>query len=48
MTSRDAYIEKMKLQLDQLNAKMAGLETRAREARQDARDKYHEEIGKLG
>ena len=44
---RDAYIAKMKLQLDELNAKMDELEAKAREAKEDARDKYKEEMSKL-
>ncbi|MDP2369494.1 hypothetical protein [Rhodoferax sp.] len=47
MTSRDAYITKMKLQLDELNAKMSEVEANAKEAREDARDKYKEEMAKL-
>jgi predicted nucleic acid-binding Zn-ribbon protein len=47
MSKRDAYIEKMKLQLDEVNAKMSELETRAAAAKADARAKYEEEMGKL-
>lgn len=47
MSKRDAYIEKMKLQLDELNARMSSVEVKAREAKEDARDKYKEEMGKL-
>jgi uncharacterized coiled-coil DUF342 family protein len=47
MSKRDVYIEKMKTQLDELNAKMSQLETKAQEAKDDARDKYREEMGKL-
>jgi hypothetical protein len=47
MTTRTAYIEKIKLQLDELNASMSHLETRAHEARADARAAYDEEITKL-
>jgi ribosome recycling factor len=47
MSKRDAYIEKMKLQLDELNAKMSELEAKAQEAKEDARDKYKEEMSKL-
>ncbi len=47
MSKRDAYVAKMKLQLDELNAKMAELEAKAKEAKEDARDKYNEELGKL-
>ena len=37
----------MKQQLDQLNAKMDKLETRALDAKNDARAKYKEEMSKL-
>jgi uncharacterized protein YukE len=47
MTSRTAYIEKIKLQLDELNSSMTHLEARAHEARRDARATYDEEIAKL-
>lgn len=47
MSKRDAYIAKMKLQLDELNTKMGNVEAKAREAKEDARDKYKEEMGKL-
>ena len=44
---RDEYVAKMKLQLDELNAKMDKLEARAQEAKEDARVKYKEEMSKL-
>jgi len=47
MSKRDEYVAKMKLQLDELNAKMGELEAKAKEAKEDARDKYKEEMGKL-
>lgn len=47
MTTRDIYIERMKLQLDELNAKMKNVEAKAQEAKEDAREKYKEEMGKL-
>lgn len=47
MASREAYIEKMKLNLDKLNANMAELEAKAKEAKEEARAKYAEEMGKL-
>ncbi len=47
MTTRDAYIAKMKLQLDELDAKMENLETKAKEATENARDQYREEMIKL-
>lgn len=47
MSKQDAYIAKMKLQLDELNAKMHDLEVKAEGAKADVRDKYREEIKKL-
>lgn len=47
MSKRDAYIAKMKLQLDELNVKMNDLEAMAQEAKADVRDKYREEMKKL-
>ena len=47
MTTRDVYIEKMKTQLDELNASMAKLQADAKEAKEDAKDKYQEEMAKL-
>ena len=47
MSKRDAYIEKMKDQLDELNAKMSELEAKAQEAKDEARTKYNEEMKKL-
>lgn len=47
MSKRDAYIEKMKQQLDDLNAKMSAFEAKAQEAKDDARAKYQEEMMKL-
>ena len=47
MTTRDVYISKMKLQLDELNLQMGKLELRAQEAREDMRDKYQAEMAKL-
>ena len=47
MSKRDVYIEKMKQQLDELNAKMSKLEAKAQEAKDDAREKYKEEMSKL-
>ena len=47
MTTRDTYINKMKLQLDELNLQMGKLEARAQEAREDVRDKYKLEMAKL-
>lgn len=47
MTTRDVYITKMKLQLDELNDQMAKVEARAHEAREDLRDNYKAETAKL-
>jgi chromosome segregation ATPase len=47
MSRRDAYIETMKTQLDELNAKMGKLEDKAKEAKKEAREKYTEEMNKL-
>lgn len=47
MSQRAAYIEKMELQLDKLNKKMAGLEATAQEAKEEARQKYKEDMSKL-
>jgi phage shock protein A len=47
MNTRDTYIEKMKTQLDELNASMAKLQADAKEAKEDAKDKYQEEMAKL-
>ena len=47
MSTRDAYITKMKLQLDELDAKMDTLEAKAHEAKAEAREKYKEEMDKL-
>lgn len=47
MSTKDAYIAKMKLQLDQLNVKMSELEAAAKEAKADVRDSYRKEMSKL-
>lgn len=47
MSQRAAYIAKMELQIDKLNKKMLGLETTAQEAKEESRQKYKEEMGKL-
>ena len=47
MSKRDVYIEKMKTQLDQLNAKMTELEGKTQSAKEDAHAKYNEEMNKL-
>lgn len=47
MITRTAYIAKVKMQLDELNASMTQLETRAHEARAEARATYLAEMTKL-
>lgn len=47
MSKQDVYVAKMKLQLDELNLKMAEVETRAADARDDARAAYDDEMVKL-
>jgi len=47
MSNRDVYIAKMKLQLDELDAKMDTLEAKAQDAKEEARAKYKEEMAKL-
>ena len=47
MPKRDEYIAKMKLQLDEWDAKMDKLEAKAADAKDDARAKYKEEMNKL-
>ena len=47
MSKRDEYIEKIKLQLDELNANIGAAEAKLNAAKADVRDKYKEEMGKL-
>lgn len=47
MKNKDTYIAKMKLQLDELDAKMAALEVKAKDAKDAAHEKYVEEMAKL-
>ncbi|MDO9143424.1 hypothetical protein [Rhodoferax sp.] len=47
MTTKNVYIEKMKSQLDELNASMNKLDAKATEAKADARAAYLEEMRKL-
>lgn len=47
MTTRDVYIEKMKTQLDELNTSMTKLQADAIVAKEDAKDKYKEEMANL-
>jgi transketolase C-terminal domain/subunit len=47
MSQRAEYITKMETQLEKLNVKMNSLEAGAQEAKDEARLKYKEEMGKL-
>ncbi|MES2325012.1 MAG: hypothetical protein V4633_22375 [Pseudomonadota bacterium] len=47
MQTKDTYIAKMKLQLDELDAKMNALEAKAKDAKESAHEKYVEEMAKL-
>lgn len=47
VTKHTEYVNKMKAQLDELNVKMTELDAKAKEAREDARAKYKEEMAKL-
>lgn len=47
MTKREAYVQKMKRQLDALNATADEIEARAKDARQEARAKYTEKVAGL-
>jgi hypothetical protein len=47
MTKRDDYIQKMKRQLDALNATMDELATKAKDAKEEVRAKYNTEVASL-
>lgn len=47
MTTRDDYVQKMKAQLDDLNAKADELAAKAKDARQEVRAKYREEVAAM-
>jgi predicted nucleic acid-binding Zn-ribbon protein len=47
MNKRDEYVQKMKSQLDALNATMDEVEAKAKDAKEEARAKYKEEMAKL-
>ena len=47
MSKRDAYVAKIKRQVDEMNLKMTELEANAKEARQDALARYDEEMAKI-
>jgi hypothetical protein len=47
MSQRDEYVQKMKHQLDELNAKMDRIAAKANDAKDDARARYLEEVARL-
>lgn len=47
MSKRSAYVDKMKLELDELNAQINKFEAKMQEAKDDVRHKYQEEMRKL-
>lgn len=47
MKTRETYIARMKLQLDDLDAQMNALDEKAQHAKEMAHDKYVEEMAKL-
>jgi ABC-type phosphate transport system auxiliary subunit len=46
-TKQSVYIEKMKSQLDELNVKMNTLQSKAKDAKDEARETYKAEMAKL-
>ena len=47
MKTKETYIAKMKLQLDELDVQMKALEAKAKDAKDAAHDKYVEDMAKL-
>lgn len=47
MSKKDDYVSKMKAQLDELNDEMNVIEAKARDAKQEARAKYEEQMEKV-
>ncbi|HIJ79281.1 MAG: coiled coil domain-containing protein [Desulfobulbaceae bacterium] len=47
MSKRDEYVEKMKIRLDEWNSKLAAVETRASQVKDEARAKYEDEMAVL-
>ncbi|MBA3592440.1 MAG: hypothetical protein M3Q12_05370 [Pseudomonadota bacterium] len=47
MSKREEYTQKLKSELDTLNAKMDALEAKTQEAKADAREAYKAEVAKL-
>ncbi|MGB5832977.1 MAG: hypothetical protein WBG92_13435 [Thiohalocapsa sp.] len=44
MTNRDEYLEKLKSKLDEWDADIDRLETKARESQSDATEQYHKQL----
>jgi chromosome segregation ATPase len=47
MTSRDAYVEKIKAQIDQWNAEINKFQAQARQAAADVKIEYEEQVADL-
>lgn len=47
MTKKETYIAKMHLQLEELNQTMLALDAKAKDARDEVRSKYKEEMAKI-
>jgi len=47
MSTRDAYVARIKLQLDELHAGVTELDAKAKRARDEANAKYERHMGKL-
>jgi hypothetical protein len=47
MTTRDDYVSKMKIQLDELNVKLSEIEAKASEAKADVKARYEQEMTNL-
>jgi predicted nucleic acid-binding Zn-ribbon protein len=47
MSKKDIYVAKMKLELDALNIRMQEIEAKAKEAKDDAKARYQQELAKL-
>jgi predicted nucleic acid-binding Zn-ribbon protein len=47
MSTRDEYIAKLKVELDDLNAKLGELETKVHDTKEDVRDRYKAELAKV-
>ncbi|MBA4742189.1 MAG: hypothetical protein H2060_05725 [Azoarcus sp.] len=47
MSTRDAYLEKMKAQIDEWNAEIEKIEAKARGAQADAKIEYEKQLGTM-